>query len=113
MSYRIWQAYAADVEALYAYPHFRACTDATYPDFKRMNLGSLAGMYGRRVFKAARALVEDGLVAVVASDIHSRDHCQALYQDGMAALVKIAGKSGVEELLAGAPAKLLASAYDE
>ena len=41
----LWRVYAADVEAMYAYPHFRACTDACYPDCKRLNLSSLADYF--------------------------------------------------------------------
>ena len=38
----LWRVYAADVKAMYAYPYFGAFTDAAYPDFKRLDLGSLA-----------------------------------------------------------------------
>ena len=45
VGYSMLRAYAADVEAMYAYPHFRACSEATYPDVKRLDLSSLANYY--------------------------------------------------------------------
>ena len=41
----LWRVYAADAGAMYAYPHFRACTDACYPDYRRLNLSSLADYF--------------------------------------------------------------------
>ena len=41
----IWRVYAADVEAMYAYAYLRTCAEATYPDFKRLDLGSLADYF--------------------------------------------------------------------
>jgi pimeloyl-ACP methyl ester carboxylesterase len=41
----MWRSYAQDATALYAYPYFRTCTDACYPDFKRLNLSSLADYF--------------------------------------------------------------------
>ena len=37
--------YPADVKAMYAYPYFRACTEAIYPDFRRHDLSSLADYF--------------------------------------------------------------------
>jgi pimeloyl-ACP methyl ester carboxylesterase len=37
--------YPADVKAMYAYPYFRACMDATYPDFRRHDLSRLADYF--------------------------------------------------------------------
>lgn len=45
MFHYLWRVHAADVEAMYAYPHFRACTDACYPDYRRLNLSSLADYF--------------------------------------------------------------------
>lgn len=45
MFYRVWRIYAGDVKAMYAYPHLRACTDAGYPDFKRLDLSVLADYF--------------------------------------------------------------------
>lgn len=36
-----WRVYAADVKAMYTYPHFRACTDAGYANYQRLNLDSV------------------------------------------------------------------------
>lgn len=40
-----WCVYAADVKALYAYPHFRACTDGCFADYKRLDLDSLINYF--------------------------------------------------------------------
>jgi pimeloyl-ACP methyl ester carboxylesterase len=45
VGYSMLRAYAADAEAMYAYPHFRACSEAAYPDVKRLDLSSLADYY--------------------------------------------------------------------
>ncbi len=45
MGYYMLRVYAADVKAMYAYPYFRACSDAAYPDFKRLDLSSLADYF--------------------------------------------------------------------
>ena len=45
VGYSMLRAYAADVEAMYAYPYFRTCSEAAYPDFRRLDLGSLADYY--------------------------------------------------------------------
>ena len=45
VSLYLCRSFAADVEALYAYPGLRALTDAAYPDFKRLNLGSMADYF--------------------------------------------------------------------
>jgi pimeloyl-ACP methyl ester carboxylesterase len=39
------RSFAADVKAMYAYPHFRTLTYAAYPDFKRLNLSSMADYF--------------------------------------------------------------------
>ena len=35
---RKWSVYAADVKAMRAYPHFRACAEVTYQDFMQLDL---------------------------------------------------------------------------
>lgn len=39
--YLNWSVYASDVRAMRAYPHFRACTDGSYPAFMQLNLDDL------------------------------------------------------------------------
>jgi pimeloyl-ACP methyl ester carboxylesterase len=39
--YKQWSIYASDVKAMYAYPSFRATTDASYNFFTQLNLNSL------------------------------------------------------------------------
>jgi pimeloyl-ACP methyl ester carboxylesterase len=42
---RKWSVYASDVKAMRACPHFRACTDASYPDFMQLDLDKLLGYF--------------------------------------------------------------------
>lgn len=37
----LWHIYAADVKAMYAYPPFRACADANYPDYCSLDLNNM------------------------------------------------------------------------
>ena len=74
----------------------------------QVNLGSFSGMYGRRVAKTAKYLVDNDLVSVVASDVHSSRYCDRIFNDGIAKLNKIAGPEGVERYLSLEPARLLA-----
>jgi pimeloyl-ACP methyl ester carboxylesterase len=39
--YHTWRIDAADAKAMYAYPYFRACSDACYPDVKRQDPSSI------------------------------------------------------------------------
>jgi pimeloyl-ACP methyl ester carboxylesterase len=39
--YHAWRVYAADVQAAYAYPHFRTYTDVSHANFARLDLKSL------------------------------------------------------------------------
>jgi len=71
------------------------------------NLGSFAGIYGRRVAKTARRLLKDGLYTVAASDIHSAKNIRGIYQDGLARLKKAAGERLALDLLYHGPLKLL------
>lgn len=73
----------------------------------QINLGSIAGMYGRRVAKTAKRLLDNDLVTVVASDIHSQKYCERIFGEGIERLEKIAGGRGLQRYLSTEPARLL------
>jgi pimeloyl-ACP methyl ester carboxylesterase len=45
VGYYMLRIYAADVRAMYAYPNFRAWSDAAYPYYKRLDLSRLADYF--------------------------------------------------------------------
>jgi len=73
----------------------------------QVNLGSLIGIYGRRVKKAARYIIDNGYAKVVASDAHSATSAKKIYSKGIPALEKLVGKKGVADLLIDGPKSLL------
>ena len=72
----------------------------------QVNLGSFIGLYGKSVRKAAEKLVDMGIVDYVASDIHSIEHAEALYIDGLERFMKLA-RGEAEIILGENPLKLL------
>lgn len=74
----------------------------------QLDLGSLAGTYGRAAKKAALGLLEAGLYAVAASDVHEATSAAKWLPEGLRELEKRAGRAGLQRLLAENPAKLLA-----
>ncbi len=73
----------------------------------QLNLGALAGQYGRLAKKVAEQLLDEGLYAVAATDLH-RASGASWIEEGLAALEKRAGAAGAERLLAGNPRRVLA-----
>lgn len=73
----------------------------------QLDLGSLAGTYGRVANKAARALLEAGLYAVAATDVHEAESARKSLHQGLEDLERRVGKAGVERLLADNPARLI------
>ena len=45
VGYYMLRVYAADVDAMYAYPGFRAASDFAYPDYRRLDLSHLADYF--------------------------------------------------------------------
>jgi len=73
----------------------------------QLDVGSLAGTYGRQAKKTALKLLEAGLYAVASSDLHeARDAARWLPQ-GLTELERRAGKAGLARLLDENPARLL------
>ena len=73
----------------------------------QLDLGSLAGTYGRQAKKVALALLEAGLYSIAATDVHEAGGARKWLPEGMAELEKRAGRSVFERLLGENPARLL------
>lgn len=74
----------------------------------QLNLGALAGVYGRAARKTAERLLSEGLYAVAATDLHRPDGVREWLDEALAALEKRAGADGLERLLAVNPRRILA-----
>ncbi len=74
----------------------------------QLNLGALAGIYGRQVRKQAEAFLDDRLYAVAATDLHHPDGAEEWLPEALDALESRAGGSEVERLCARNPARILA-----
>jgi len=74
----------------------------------QVNLGSLAGRYGRAVRKTAEKLIQEGLVSFAATDAHSAEALGEVMDDGVKRLRKVAGEKLAELLLQGNPERVLA-----
>jgi len=72
----------------------------------QVNLGSLAGFYGRRVARAARWALEEDLVFCAAGDGHGPDMLASAYRDGIKELRKY-GEDTVNRLLSENPRKAM------
>jgi len=73
----------------------------------QLDVGALIGRYGRTPEKVARRLLDDGLYAVAATDLHSPVNAEAWVSDSLAALEKAAGKAAFDELFRARPLRLL------
>jgi protein-tyrosine phosphatase len=73
----------------------------------QIEIGSLAGVYGRPALKLARSLLEKGLVAVAASDVHRPTSALRLLREGLPALREVAGDGGLAVLLDRNPRRML------
>jgi protein-tyrosine phosphatase len=71
----------------------------------QVNLGSVAGFYGRHVAKTAKHLIERNLVFCVASDCHGPKMVEPAYKDGIRELKKF-GEKTAETLLGNNPGKI-------
>jgi len=73
----------------------------------QVELGSLVGAYGQRSENAARRLLKDDLVAVVAGDVHKPSDVDTLAVPGLAALERSVGKARAHRLAVTNPAELV------
>ncbi len=74
----------------------------------QLNLGSLAGMYGRGARKAAEWLLKKDQIDFVGSDAHTPKQAEQTYGEGMAALKHAIGTERLRKLLVDNPRAILA-----
>ncbi len=74
----------------------------------QLNVGALAGVYGRPARRVAERLLSEGLYAVAATDLHRPDGVREWLDEALEALEKRAGGEALERLLAGNPRRILA-----
>ncbi len=74
----------------------------------QLNLGALAGVYGRPARRMAERLLSEGLYAVAATDLHRPEGVREWLDEALDALEKRAGDAALERLLADNPRRILA-----
>lgn len=74
----------------------------------QLNVGALAGVYGRAARRRAERFVSEGLYAVASTDLHRPDGVREWIGEALAALERRAGREGLDRLLAGNPRRILA-----
>ncbi len=74
----------------------------------QLNLGALAGVYGRPARRLAERLLSAGLYAVAATDLHRPEGAREWLAGALAALEKRAGLEALGRLLAVNPRRILA-----
>lgn len=74
----------------------------------QLNVGALAGVYGRGPRRLAERFVSEGLYAVASTDLHRPDGVREWVAEAIEALEKRAGAGGLERLLAENPRRILA-----
>jgi len=73
----------------------------------QLNLGSLAGLYGRQARRQAERFLGEGVYAVAASDLHQPGDARRWLEEGLRALEKRAGLEGLRRLCAENPRRIL------
>jgi protein-tyrosine phosphatase len=73
----------------------------------QLNLGALAGVYGRAVRKQAERFLGEGLYAVAATDLHRPDDARRWLEAGLRSLEKRAGEDGLQTLCADNPRRIV------
>jgi protein-tyrosine phosphatase len=74
----------------------------------QLDLGALSGRYGPVARRTARALLDAGLYAVAATDLHAPAGARRWLERALSELRVCAGESSVERLFRDAPARVLA-----
>jgi protein-tyrosine phosphatase len=74
----------------------------------QLDLGALSGRYGPVARRTARTLVDEGLYAVAATDLHAPSGARRWIERALAELRACAGDAAVERLFRDAPARVLA-----
>ena len=76
----------------------------------QVTIGSLAGLFGKRVQHAAETWLRAGAVDLVATDAHSAGHRLSAVPEGLAQLERIIGSAEVRRVTEDVPAALLRDA---
>jgi protein-tyrosine phosphatase len=74
----------------------------------QLNVGALAGVYGKGAKKLAERFLDDGLYSVAATDLHQPSGAFRWIDEALVALEKRAGKAGLQRLCAENPRRILA-----
>jgi protein-tyrosine phosphatase len=74
----------------------------------QLNVGALSGVYGKGSRRVSERLLDEGLYAVAATDLHRADGAHEWLDEALAALEKRAGTAGLERLMAENPRRILA-----
>jgi protein-tyrosine phosphatase len=74
----------------------------------QLNVGALAGVYGREARRLAERFVSEGLYAVASTDLHRPEGVREWLPEALVALEKRAGAAGLERLLGENPRRILA-----
>ncbi len=77
----------------------------------QMNFGSLIGVYGADVMKAAHVLLKKGIVDVIATDIHDIHHAGPILKKGMKRLETLLSPVKVNQVLRDNPSGILNRGY--
>ena len=74
----------------------------------QLDVGALSGRYGPVARRTARPLLDDGLYAVVATDLHAPTEARRWVERALSELRACAGEAAVQRLFRDAPARVLA-----
>jgi protein-tyrosine phosphatase len=74
----------------------------------QLNVGALAGVYGKGARRTAERLVDEGLYAVAATDLHRADGAHEWLDEALALLERRAGGATLDRLLGENPRRILA-----
>jgi protein-tyrosine phosphatase len=106
LGYKLLLAHIERFPYVADYPHkLEAFINAGYA--LQVNLGSLSGAYGKIYQKAAEKIILNDQAYVVAGDCHRAEDVNPYIIQGLKALEKLVGKSGVQRLTLDQPAQIL------
>ena len=73
----------------------------------QLDIGALTGRYGPEAKKAARSLLDDGLYAIGATDVHSPVGAREWIAEALAELRRRAGDAAFDRMMSERPARIL------
>ncbi len=106
LGYKLLLAHIERFPYITDHPHkIEALVNAGYA--LQVNLGSLSGAYGKVYQKAAEKIISGGHAFVAAGDCHRAEDVEPFILQGLAALRRLLGDSGVRQLTVEQPAQIL------